>query len=208
MRFWVFTVNWAILQHYLSFHSARQQVAAWAACWWLSAHLCLADTKKLTVNQLTLHFLGRHEWEIKIGSVCCTYKAPRTNMSSSVALHRPRFAQTHQTTPRVSHCSSAALTTARLDIFSSLQFIYQSSDRKDSSLTFPTAVTHRYSHQTKRGKQLLPLHNNKLFVSALFSTMKTDFKQYMTEINWLLILALLALIKQSWWKMHQPAMLS
>lgn len=152
VRFWVFAVNWAILQHYLSFHSAKQQVAAWAARWWLSAHLCLADTKKLTVNQLTLHSLGRHKWEIEIGSICCTYKVPRTNMSSSVALHRPGSLKHTETTPRVSHCSTAALTTARLDIFSSLQFIYQSSDRKDGSLTFPIAVTHLYSHQNKRRK--------------------------------------------------------
>ena len=109
----------------------------------ISSSLWQADTEKMTVNQLTLHFLGRHEWEIKIAA-SATYNVPHINPTSqSFYTHKWTHMQTHTITVRMSHCSTAVLwPQLSLDIFSCLQSIYQSSDRKDASLTFPIMSNH------------------------------------------------------------------
>lgn len=56
---------------------------------WLSAHLCQADTEKMTVNQLTLHFLGRHDWEIKIAA-SATYNVPHKPYICLCLIHASR----------------------------------------------------------------------------------------------------------------------
>lgn len=97
------------MQLHPRFPRTRQQVAAWATWLWLSAHLCQADTEKMTVKQLTLYFLGRHAWEIEIAA-SAAYNVPhRAGMCLYACMH----ART------VSHRSAAApLTTAHPLTFS------------------------------------------------------------------------------------------
>lgn len=164
---------WATLQHHLSFHRTRQQVAVRATWQWLSAHLCQADTEKMTVNQLTLHFLGRHEWEIKIVA-SAMYNVPhaRTHTHTRCVSVSLSLSLTYKLahTITVSHRSTAALwPQLSLDIFSCLQSIYQSSDRKDASLTFPIMST-TYSdddqNKTKTNKRFW-------WFFMLFSTLRS-----------------------------------
>lgn len=128
-----------------------------AAGGWLSAHLCQADTEKKTVNQLTLHFLGRHEWEITIAA-SAAYNAPQTNTFFLSLSHMLSENES------LLHCSSDH----SLDIFSYLLSIYQSSYRKDASLTFPKLWWCRSKQKQQINMcifsaVLIETHNRKVF---------------------------------------------
>lgn len=144
---------WAMLQHHLSFLRTRRQVAARATQQWLSAHLCQADTETMTVNQLTLHFLGRHEWEIKIAA-SAMYIVPQTHLTLSLIHTHKHTYCTHSENESLLHCSSDHSWALTFSHASNLR-IYQSSYRKDASLTFPIMSIKQWCwSQQKQSKQI------------------------------------------------------
>lgn len=121
-----------------SFHGATRQVAACAARRWISAHLCQPDTEKMTVNQLSLHFLGRHKWEIKI-ALCAACTVSHTDTHR--VRHNPCICLIHKHTcahgdsliRRSSHDHSGALTFSHAcNLFTKVQ-----TGRTDLSLFLP-----------------------------------------------------------------------
>lgn len=131
--------NWATSQPQPpSFHRAARQVAVWAARRWISAHLCQADTEKMTVNQLSLHFLGRHKWEIKI-ALCAAHTVSHTDTHRVrrnpciCLIHKHTCAHGDSLIRRSSHDHSGALTFSHAcNLFTKVQ-----TGRTDLSLFLP-----------------------------------------------------------------------
>lgn len=134
----------------------------------LSAPICQAHTEKLTVNQLTLHFLGRHEWEIKI-----TASARRTlTTRRSFSLKCTQQHHTLKSESLTDLCSN--LTTAELWHFLIPTMCLQSS----RSSQFSNHIAHLSTEmliKTKRGMRSLQMHRHRRLLSIRFFHFEQSF---------------------------------